>query len=146
MRLKKTIRYGAEANWNHFMGGVARMNGFIQEFDTPCEYGGNGDHPCPDQLFMASIAGCIVNTFSYYRELLEVETKDLKVEVSSEIHLTKAAGYRISEINIEIKVWSDVDYFELNKKCAERAKEFCHLTKSIEESIPIKTTIHMHLA
>ncbi len=145
MRLKKHLVYTSKAEWNHNSGGTAKVDGFKIDFDTPQEHGGNGTSPCPDQLFMTSLAGCIVNTFNYYRRMLKADTLDLKVDVSSDIELTETSGYRVTGININIRVWTDEENHELNKKCAERATEFCHLTKSIEKAIPIETSITVHL-
>jgi len=145
MRLKKRLQYSAEARWDHKTGGTAQMGEFKQRFDTPQEFDGRETAPCPDQLFMASLAGCIINTFNYYRMMLDVETIDFTVKVSSTIELTKLEGYRIKEIDVEINVWSDEENLELNKKCATRAKEYCHITKSIEPAIPIRSMINLHL-
>ena len=144
MRLKKHLTYSAKAEWDHKTGGTAHLKGFTQRFDTPIEHGGNESAPCPDQLFMASLAGCIINTFNYYRSMLGVETIDVSAEVSSDIELTKTDGYRVTGIKIDIEVWSDEDNLELNKKCAERARDFCHLSKSIESAIPIDVSIMVH--
>ena len=145
MRLKKHLTYSAEADWDHQTGGVAQLDGFKQAFDTPKEHGGLETSPCPDQLFMTSLAGCIMNTFNYYRSMLEVETIELKVKVSSEIDLTPVDGYRVTDIKIDIQVWSDEENQLLNQKCAERARDFCHLTKSIELAIPTEVFIKIHL-
>jgi len=143
MRLKNHLSYHATARWNHETGGTAQLDGFTQDFDTPKEYGGEEEAPCPDQLFMASIAGCIINTFNYYRTMLKAETKDLAVDVSSEIELTKTEGYRIKKISIKIHIWCSEAEQEMNLKCAERARDYCHITKSIEPAIPINTTIQV---
>ena len=144
MRLKKHLQYSAEARWNHMTGGTAQVDGFTQEFDTPREYDGNETAPCPDQLFTASLAGCIVNTFNYYRRMLDAETRDLTVNASMDIELNDTKGYGVTGINIDIQVWSDQENQELNHRCAERATEYCHLTKSIEPAIPITTKITLH--
>ncbi len=145
MRLKKHLTYSARTEWDNETGGTAQIQEFTQKFDTPLEYGGNGSAPCPDQLFMASLGGCIINTFNYYRNMLDVSTLDLRVNVSSDIVLTDLNGYRVTGISIDIQVWSDVDNLELNQKCAERARDYCHLTKSIEDAIPIETSINSHI-
>lgn len=145
MRLKKHLTYSAEAQWDQKTGGIAQLEEFTQAFDTPKEHGGNQTAPCPDQLFMASLAGCLINTFNYYRVMLKVETIDLKVDVSSEIELTETDGYRVKGISIDMKVWSDEDNEIMNQKCAERARDFCHITKSIEDAIPIDVSITLHM-
>jgi len=145
MRLKKHLNYTAEAKWNHMTGGTAQLDGFTQPFDTPREYDGNETAPCPDQLFTASLAGCIINTFNYYRRMLDAETRDLTVNTSMDIDLDDTSGYKVTAINIDIHVWSDPENQELNQRCAQRATEYCHLTKSIEQVIPTTTKITLHV-
>jgi uncharacterized OsmC-like protein len=145
MRLKRHLHYKAEAEWDHETGGTAWLDAFTQRFDTPREHGGNEMAPCPDQLFMASLAGCIVNTFNYYRVMLEAETRGLKVYASMEIELTDTDGYRVTGIDIDVHVWSDQENEELNRRCAERATQYCHLTRSIEQAIPTTTETTIHL-
>jgi organic hydroperoxide reductase OsmC/OhrA len=145
MRLKKHLCYAAEAKWNHDTGGTANLDGFTQPFDTPREHGGNETAPCPDQLFATSLAGCIINTFNYYRRMLDAETIDLTVNASMDIELMDTDGYRVTGINIDIQVWSDQENRELNQRCAQRATEYCHLTKSIEPAIPTTTSITLHV-
>ena len=145
MRLKRHLHYAAEAEWDHETGGTAGLDAFTQQFDTPREHGGNETAPCPDQLFMASLAGCIINTFNYYRVMLEAETRDLKVNASMDIELTDTDGYRVTGIDIDIHVWSDQENEELNRRCAERATQYCHLTRSIEPAIPTTTETTLHV-
>jgi uncharacterized OsmC-like protein len=144
MNLKKHLHYVAEAKWDHKTGGTAKLDGFTQLFDTPRKHDGNETAPCPDQLFTASLAGCIINTFNYYRRILEAETRDLTVNASMDIELTDTDGYRVKGINIDIQVWSDQENKDLNQRIAERAEKYCHITKSIKPAIPINTQITIH--
>jgi organic hydroperoxide reductase OsmC/OhrA len=144
MRLKKRIQYKAEAKWDKKTGGEVAVNGFNVNFDSPSEYGGYERHPCPDQLFLSSITGCLMNTFLYYKNHLGVKTEDLKIAAQAEIKLVNPHGYRIEQIYIHIEVWSSEEEAELNHTCAYRARDYCHLTKSIESAIPIKILITVH--
>ena len=144
MRLKERLHYTTEAKWDKKTGGEVTANGFKISFDTPEDYGGNERHPCPDQLFLASITGCLMNTFLYYRCHLGAETEDIKIRAEAEVQLVNHLGYRIKGINANIQVWSTEEEAGLNRTCAERARDYCHLTKSIEEAIPINITITVH--
>jgi uncharacterized OsmC-like protein len=62
-----------------------------------------------------------------------------------DIELMDTDGYRVTGINIDIQVWSDQENRELNQRCAQRATEYCHLTKSIEPAIPTTTSITLHV-
>ena len=119
------------------------MEGFNVEYDTPREYEGEEIAPCPDQLFLTSIAGCLNNTFLYYKKALGAETLDLNISAEAELELFDPIGYRITQISIDMRISSLQDYVEINRRCAERAKEYCHLTRSIESAIPIKFNLTM---
>ena len=144
MRLKKRLRYKAEAQWDMKTGGQVAVNGFNVKFDSPADYGGYEKHPCPDQLFLSSITGCLMNTFLYYKNHLGVETQDLKIAAEAEIKLVNPHGYRIDQVVVQLEVWCNEDDAELNQTCANRARDYCHLTKSIESAIPIKIRITVH--
>ncbi|MBT3285354.1 OsmC family protein [Candidatus Bathyarchaeota archaeon] len=144
MRLKERLSYEAEAQWDKETGGEVTSNGFKVGFDTPSEYGGNERHPCPDQLFLASITGCLMNTFLYYRSHLGAETEDIKITAEAEIELVNPIGYRIKGIDAHIQVWSSEEEADLNRTCAERARDYCHLTKSIDDAIPLKVQVTVH--
>lgn len=145
MRLKKRLNYKAEAQWDKETGGEVTSNGFKVSFDTPRDHGGNERHPCPDQLFLASITGCLMNTFLYYRSHLGAETEDIIISAEADIHLVNPIGYRIKGLNAHIKVWSREEEADLNRTCAERARDYCHLTKSIENAIPIRVEVSLFL-
>jgi len=144
MRLKDRLHYTAEAQWDKETGGEVTANGFKISFDTPQDHGGNEGHPCPDQLFLASITGCLMNTYLYYRKHLGAETMDIKIGAEAEIQLVNPYGYRVKVIDAHIQVWSTEEEADLNRTCAERARDYCHLTKSIEDATPINVTITVH--
>ena len=144
MRLKERLHYSAEAQWDKETGGEVTSKDFKISFDTPRDHGGNERYPCPDQLFLASITGCLMNTFLYYRVHLGAETRDIKISAGAETQLVNPLGYRVKGIDAHIQVWSTEEEADLNRTCAERARDYCHLTKSIEGSIPINVTITVH--
>jgi len=145
MRLKERLHYSTEARWDGETGGEVTSKDFKILFDTPRDHGGNEMHPCPDQLFLASITGCLMNTFLYYKVHLGVETEDIKINAEADIRLVNPVGYRINEIKAHIQVWSNQEEADLNRTCAERARDYCHLTKSIEGAIPINVEITVHM-
>ena len=141
MRLKEKLHYHAYSKWNKETGGTADAGNFQIPFDMPEEYGGKETAPCPDQLFLASLTGCLMNTFLYYQRVMGADTLDIKVDADAEITLKNPHGYRMTGIEIRITIQSDEENLELNRKCAENARDFCHLTKSIEPSIPLTVKI-----
>jgi len=141
MKLKKHINYAARSTWNHKTGGTTTVEGFTVNYDTPKEYEGEETAPCPDQLFLSSLTGCLNNTFLYYKKAIGAETLDLKIDAEADVELFNPIGYRVTKIRIDVNVSSSPDFVEINRRCAERAREFCHLTRSIESAIPIEFVI-----
>ena len=143
MNFTKKLEYTISTRWNGETGGAAEIDGHVLSFDTPTEYQGNASAPCPDQLFLASICGCLMNTFINLKNRLGAETKDLKIDASTKIELTDPAGYRIKSIEATIQVYSEPDNAEINRRCAEFARDYCHITKSIEQAVPITVNIQV---
>jgi len=143
MNFTKKLEYAISARWDGETGGAAEIDGRVVSFDTPAEYRGNGSAPCPDQLFLASICGCLMNTFINLKNRLGAETKDIRIEASTRIELTNPEGYRIKDIEAAIKVYSGPDDVEINRRCAEFARDYCHITKSIEPAIPLTVDIQV---
>jgi uncharacterized OsmC-like protein len=137
----KELEYTAMSRWDGSTGGVAEANGFAMVFDTPPEYGGRGSAPCPDQLFLTALGGCILNTFTNFKNRLGVETVDASVRVSCRVELVDHTGYRVTGVSAEIRVISAPGMESLNRRCAELAVEHCHLTRSIETVVPIDCVI-----
>lgn len=141
MSLKEKLHYHAYTKWDNKTGGVADTGNFYIPFDMPKEYNGKETAPCPDQLFLASLTGCLLNTFLYYKGVMKAETMDIKVNADAEITLKSPHGYRMTNIRLEMAIQSNEENLELNRKCAENARDFCHITKSIEVAVPLKVSI-----
>lgn len=140
MNFPKNLQYSVEARWDHATGGTAEASGYSISYDTPSEYDGNGGAPCPDQLFLASIAGCLMNTFLSFKNRLGAEITDINVHVDAEIKL-EDHGYRVKQIDAEITVTSSEDMAEINRRCGELARDYCHITRSIEKAIPMNVKV-----
>ena len=46
-------------------------------------------------------------------------------------------------IEAKIKAYSNADIVEVNRRCAEFARDYCHITKSIEQALPITVNIQI---
>ena len=139
MELPKNLEYEVKLIWDKQSGGDAYMRSFPKvKLDMPLEFGGKGRSPCPDELFLSSVGGCLLTTFLYFTERLKLDLRGLKVSVQGMVDYVGPRGYRISEIKILISV--EVPRGENSKaeECAELATDYCHLTRSLEEGIRTK--------
>ncbi len=143
MQFPEKIQYKASAHWDKETGGAVKSGDYVVEFDTPERYGGMGRASCPDQLFLASITGCLMNTFLNFKKRLEAETSDIVIEAEMDIEMQGNEGYRIKEIELVIKAAAPDEMFKLNRKCAELAFDYCHITQSIKNSINFTNRIEV---
>jgi organic hydroperoxide reductase OsmC/OhrA len=143
MEFPDNLHYEVTSSWNNETGGVVNTGEYLVEFDTPIEFDGKGKAPCPDHLFLASIIGCIMNTFLSFKRRFKAETHDLKIFAEMNIQNHIQEGYKIDEIKVKLEVKTSKDQVLFNRKCAELARDYCHITQSIQGSIPIQFEIEL---
>ena len=134
---KDSLEFDIEVKWDGETGGTINCNEFEFYIDMPKDFEGNGRYPCPDQLFLSSIGGCILTTLLHFSKRFQASIDDIGVSLKGCLALDKKGGYRISLIEGEIAVFAQEDSVEIAERCAELAVEYCHITKSIEGVIPI---------
>jgi organic hydroperoxide reductase OsmC/OhrA len=138
-KLPQNLEYKVKLVWDTESGGEVHISGFPKlKLDMPVEFGGKGRFPCPDELFFSAVGGCFLTTFLYFKERLKIKLKDLQILVQGKVVYVGPRGYRIKEIQIIMNVNVDEEERLKAEECVELTQNFCHLTKSLEESIPIK--------
>lgn len=140
----KELDYRVELSWDGETGGSVECDdcGDLR-IDMPEEFSGNGRSPCPDQLFLASLGGCLLTTFLHFAKRLQLEVKDVNIFVGGKIFLRKGVGYRIGLVEAKIRVMADAEDVELAEKCSELARDYCHITRSIEDAIRVDVFIEV---
>ena len=138
---QKEMNYEAEAVWDGLTGGNVAVGEYNVSFDTPPEYGGRGSAPCPDQLLLSAIGGCILNTFLSFKNRLGAETRSVKVQTACRLELRNPDGYRLTRVTVTIRVTPEEGDEDRNRRCAELARDYCHITRSIEPAVPVDVEI-----
>jgi len=139
MKLPKTLEYEVKLIWDKESGGDVCIRHFPKlKVDIPTEFGGKSKSPCPDELFFSAVGGCLLTTFLYFKEKMGLELRGLQVSVKGALSNIGRKGYQMT--GIEVLMHMDVDQEERIKaeECVELAREYCHLTRSLERGIPVK--------
>jgi len=135
----RDLRYEVELVWDKETGGEARIGSFPAiRLDMPVEFGGKGRFPCPDELFFSAVGGCLLTTFLHYKKKLRLRLGGLQVLIKGAVDFIGKKGYEITGIEATLKI--ETDETERAKECAELAKYYCHITRSLEPAIPIKVS------
>lgn len=138
--LPKNLEFKIKASWDG-KSGVKMMTsgGKTISTDTPSEFGGLGASPCPDELFLASIAGCVLTTFLWFVRKKGIKISDVRLEARSEIELAKAV-YTFRKVKIFAEIFTPEEYVEAARSCLDLAIKYCHIFKGIEHCIPIEVS------
>ncbi len=131
--LPNKLSYTVSVEWDGETGGYARLGkGKEVRVDTPPEFQGRGVGYCPDELFVSSIASCVLTTFLYFKNKLKLELKGLSVKAYMKV-VREETGYWIR--GLEIKVTGSVEKEEREKfmKCLQLAKKYCHITRALSD-------------
>ncbi len=132
------LQYKTSGVWDHKTGGRIHLPGLRDlEFDTPTRFGGLGRSACADQLFLSSLAACLIATFLHFRKKLRITPHRVQADVKATIRLVRDRGYRFSGIKCTLLVWSKRDELMVARRCADLAVAYCHLTKTVGEVVPM---------
>jgi len=133
------FEFRANLVWDGETGGAVNISEFpMLKLDTPAKFGGKGRYPCPDELFISAIGGCLLTTFLYFKKKLDVHLNELQISVNGTLEMAGPDGYRICGIDAKINVGTIEKEKAKVKKCIELTKKYCHITRALEKVIPIR--------
>ncbi len=136
----EVYRYGVFVEWDGLTGGEARTTQHRLSFDMPKEFKGLGRSFCPDELLLSAVGGCLLTTFLHFKERFKLPLKKFRVDVKGEVKLMDE-GYRITKVEAKIEASAPEDEVERVKRFIELAKEYCHITRSLERCIAITVDV-----
>jgi len=130
--------------WDGQTGGEAELADHPSiKLDMAKEYGGLGRFPCPDHLFATAVAGCLMTTCLWYARRINTKFVKLEVSASTNVKLVGPQGYRITKVSAVIRASASKGQEAKVRRCLEGARDFCHITRSIEKSIPTEIAIEV---
>ena len=136
------IDYAVSAVWDGNTGGAVDADGYQVGFDATEVFHGKGRAPCPDQLFLTSISGCLMTTLISFKNRMGAEAQDIRISSKADIEL-QGNAYRITGIECIISIVASEENYDAVKRSAELAIEYCHITRSIESAIPMTFEIQI---
>ena len=132
------LNYEACGVWDGKSGGKIHLPGLPDlGFDAPARFGGVGRYACADQLFLSSLAGCLIATFLYFKRKLRFTPIHVEATVKAKITLVGGRGYRFSHIKAVLLVRSKKSDLMVARRCADLAVAYCHLTQTVGEVVPM---------
>ena len=140
-RYPEVVEYSAETVWDGETGGIVLVGGGKEvSFDTPQSYGGRGQGICPDELFVSAVLGCLNNTFLDFQRRYELVLVSLRLQGRATSRFD-GQGYRITGIRVSGQVTVGQGDLDAGRRCVDLMKEYCHLSRSLKECIPVEYDI-----
>jgi uncharacterized OsmC-like protein len=120
------------------------------KFDKP-EYGelhldeppplGKDTGPSAGRLLAAAIGDCLSASFQFAARKNGVSVSGMRAEVKVEVVRTENRRLRIGRLEVELDPGVAADDLEKARKAAEVFEDFCTITASVRQGIPIDVTV-----
>ena len=131
--LPDRLSYNVNVEWDGETGGFARLEGEKEvRVDTPPEFRGRGVGYCPDELFITSVASCILTTFLYFKNKLKLDLKGLNVKAEMDV-VREESGYWVRKMEIKVNGKVEKGQKEKFMKCLQLAKKYCNITRALAD-------------
>ncbi|MBN2334527.1 OsmC family protein [Candidatus Bathyarchaeota archaeon] len=139
-----------ERNFNVSM---KRMEGFKFEVDFGLEGVqplvmdepqpvGENTGPNASKLLAAAMGNCLTASLMFCLQKARAEVGDIETKVDGVLRRNLQGRWRIAEINVEISPEVGAEYDNKFERCHGLFEDFCVVSKSIEQGIPINVKIN----
>lgn len=133
--MAESIEYNVKLNWDKKTGGEAYFKRTpVLKIDMAEEFGGEGKYYCSDEIFLAAVSGCLLETYLYISRRMRLKIKELSVTGKSLIQYTRD-GYHIKELLFNFEITGLKEQEEKLKECLDLAVYYCHITRALNPQI-----------
>ena len=117
------------------------LENFDFTMDEPEPVGGNTG-PNASKVLAAAMGNCLTASLMFCLNKARAEVGGIETNVEGKMRRNEKGRWRISEINVEISPEIDMDDFSSQyDRCFKLFEDFCIVSKSIEEGIPINVEV-----
>ncbi|MEM3507597.1 MAG: OsmC family protein [Candidatus Bathyarchaeia archaeon] len=129
MKEPKVFSVYTEVTWDKRTGGVIKIGKrVIAKVDMPKKFKGLGRYSCPDELFISSIAACLLTTFLYFKRKMRLKLLNLSVNSKGTV-IREPEGYKLKNVYFKIVATTRKEYKEAAMNCLNLSEEYCHLIR-----------------
>jgi organic hydroperoxide reductase OsmC/OhrA len=138
-------RFSIAATWNPAAREGRLSNGdgsFMTAHVGAASLGGKTGAPNPEELLLAGVAACFVQTWAIFLEKLKVAVPTPRVDATCEMDKDPAGGFFITRIDLYPNLPTAL--FAERKADVEKtlalAEKYCIVSKAVKGSIPVSVT------
>ncbi len=101
------------------------------EIGAAVEFGGNGKNLNPEEMFVAAINSCLMNTFFYFTQKYSIEILSYNSQASGRLE-KQSDGFRFTGVEVRAKIEiSDDSNSEKVQEAGKLAEKYCLVSRSV---------------
>ncbi|MBO3802687.1 MAG: OsmC family protein [Candidatus Brockarchaeota archaeon] len=111
--------------------------------DTAPEFGGGGAGPCPVELMLASLAGCVVETAVFLAERAGVRLGDVSSKARATL-VRERQNYALAgvEATLEARLLNPGDA-EIAERVLGLVEKYCIVANSLRATVPVAVRLNV---
>jgi organic hydroperoxide reductase OsmC/OhrA len=141
--MEKQYVYRVNVTSTSFLSGFATAEEIQPSiaFSAPPEFQGEAGRWTPEHLFLASVAGCFVSTFSGMAQFSKFEFLLLDLEVEGVLS-KEEEGWRFTQVSLQprLKIAQEKDLDRANR-LLEKAEKTCLVVRSINSTVILEPEV-----
>ncbi|HXP81903.1 MAG TPA: OsmC family protein [Verrucomicrobiae bacterium] len=141
--MEKQYVYRVTAASTSFLSGFTTAEEIqpLITFSAPPEFQGEAGRWTPEHLFLASVAGCFVSTFSGMAQFSKFEFLLLDLEVEGVLS-KEEEGWRFTQVSLQprLKIAQEKDLDRANR-LLEKAEKTCLVVRSINSKVILEPKV-----
>ncbi|MCW4050928.1 MAG: OsmC family protein [Candidatus Bathyarchaeota archaeon] len=109
--------------------------------DEPEPVGDNAG-PSASKILAAAMGNCLTASLMFCLQKTRAEVGEVETKVNGVMRRNHKSRWRIAEINVEINPEISDEFKSQYDRCHGLFEEFCIISKSIEQGIPINVKVN----
>ncbi len=115
--------------------------GYRLEIDEPEPHGSN-DGPNPARLLATSVGHCLNASLIFCMKKRDVDLEGCSSKVHADLERNENGHWRIQQISVDLGLPNlDEDEQDVLEKCRDRFEEYCLVTESVRQGIPVDVNL-----
>jgi uncharacterized OsmC-like protein len=103
---------------------------------------GKGTGPNAHRVLAAAMGGCLTASLLFCLEKARVPVGSIETRVNGVMKRNEQGRWRVAEVDVEIMPEVPNEYQKQYERCEGLFEDFCIVSKSIEQGIPLKVKVN----
>jgi organic hydroperoxide reductase OsmC/OhrA len=102
---------------------------------------GKGAGPNPSKLLAAAVGNCLSSSLLFCLQRARAPAKNIRTKVNGRMRRNEKGRWRITELAVELTPEVEPSSASQLARCSDIFRDFCIVSQSVENGIPMKVSI-----